>query len=474
MWIPDLSDHSNEDMPLYARIVEVLEADIKIGKLNAGMPLPPQRILAEMLRLSPGTIRRAYQIAGERGLVEGHVGRGTVVRAIDGGRTQATTRRDAALQGEKASPSHLRLVSANSGPQQSDLINLALNEPPEAPALSLIGETMSHKEFSNLVMSSMGYGPPVGFDSHRKTVASWLNTYGRDVEWNRMVLCNGAQHAIRLALGAALEPGDTLLIEDTVYTGLKGIARSMELNLVPVAMDHEGMKPEAMAEAARNTGAKAVYLVPTLHNPTTRTMGRRRRMDIVSQARTHGIMIFEDDVYGMLVPDAPAPLASLAPDLVFYVSGLSKIMCPALRTGILAVPHERWLGSITRQIQSDSLTTASFNTTLACRLIEAGAADSIVEGVAAESAARLKIVRDAFGPDFPLEHGNGGFHVWLPMDRDRADDVVAQALQQSVAVTPPSSVSTGFGHTNGLRLCIGAPRRQDLATGIAILKTMLY
>jgi DNA-binding transcriptional MocR family regulator len=203
-------------------------------------------------------------------------------------------------------------------------------------------------------------------------------------------------------------------------------------------------------------------------------MGPARRREVVEAARLAGLTVVEDDVYGALLPGAPPPLASLAPDLVFLVSSLSKVVSPALRTGFLTAPNGRHLGRVARALQAGALTTGSFNTALAARMIETGLAEEALRDMVAESVRRLGILRSVLGPDLALESAGTGFHVWIPMGREEAERVVSGALQESIALTPPSTVAVEGGEASGLRLCVGAVASDaELERALSTLKTLL-
>lgn len=95
------------------------------------------------------------------------------------------------------------------------------------------------------------------------------------------------------------------------------------------------MLPDAFRSACRQSAPKALYTVPTLHNPTTAIMPTERRRRIIEIARKYDVTIVEDDVFGFLVPDGPAPIQVLAPDITLHISSLSKSIAPGLRIGYL-------------------------------------------------------------------------------------------------------------------------------------------
>src|SRR6185295_7435370 len=100
-------------------------------------------------------------------------------------------------------------------------------------------------------------------------------------------------------------------------------AALLHLRLQGVAFDEHGLRPDAF-EAACRGGAKALYCVPTLHNPTAAVMPEARRREVAAIARAHGVMVVEDDVHGRLHEDPPPPIASFAPEMSVYLTGTAK------------------------------------------------------------------------------------------------------------------------------------------------------
>src|SRR6478752_9666551 len=160
-------------------------------------------------------------------------------------------------------------------------------------------------------------------------MATWLARGGLPVDADRVVLTGGAQHAIAAAFSAVLKAGDTLLVEELTYAGARQFAQQLQLKLRGVAIDAEGLKPEALEQACRLTRGRVLYCMPRLHNPTSAVMSERRRRQSASIAEQYRLTVIEDDVYGFLSPER-APLAALIPDQTIFVSSLSKSLFPGM------------------------------------------------------------------------------------------------------------------------------------------------
>ena len=254
---------------IHQRIVQALEADIAAGVLAPDTRLPTHRRLAETLGVGVGAVTRAYAEAEVRGLLTARVGRGGFVA---------------------------RPPERLAGPAEG-AINLGLNLPPSAMAESRLSDTLSRLRRRGDLMDHLDYGGPAGFESHRRAGATWLGVTAGwpDMDWRRLVCCGGAQQAIAVSLGACIRPGQPLIVEEATFTGIKALAAHMDYRLFGARLDHEGLTPEGLDEAAARSGARAVYIQP-LQNPTGRIMSLERRRAIVEVARRRGLMIVEDDL----------------------------------------------------------------------------------------------------------------------------------------------------------------------------------
>lgn len=432
VWVPSLDRSTG---PLYRAIADALERDIRAGRVANGTRLPPQRALAETLGVDFTTVTRAYAEAARRGLVEGRVGQGTFVRT-----------------------GHAPAPVASEPRQAARSTDLRMNAPPLPAGLDLrdklrqeIGAFAAELDLDLLLRyQQVGGGP-----GDRQAGAAWLK--GRvDVGPEQLLVCAGAQGALLSLLSVLCEPGDVVCCEALTYPGFRSLAARLRLRLAPVAMDGDGLLPDAFEQACRSHRPRALYCTPTLHNPTTATMPLERRRSLVAIARRHGVPIIEDDAYGALAPQAPPPLAALAPDAVFHVSGLAKSVSPALRIAYLTVPEPRQISRLASAIRATTGMASPLTTALATRWIGDGTAAGIVEAIRRETAARHAIARETLPPG-QVAADPAAFHLWLRMPeawtrgefvaRLRSPDLgIGIVASDSFAVsTPPEAVRIGLG-----------------------------
>ena len=136
----------------------------------------------------------------------------------------------------------------------------------------------------------------------------------------------GAHPALLGILGLVAKAGDVVLCEALTYPGIRSIAAQLGLKLVGLPMDEEGIDADAFADACKRFNPKALYLNPTLHNPTTHTISEPRRIAIAAVARRFGVPIIEDDALRLLAARRPPPFAALAPDITWHIAGLAKCL----------------------------------------------------------------------------------------------------------------------------------------------------
>ena len=147
-----------------------------------------------------------------------------------------------------------------------------------------------------------------------------------------VVVTVGGQQALDLIARLFLDPGDVVLAEGPTYVGALGVFQAAQAQVRHVAMDADGLIPAALEEAIAATGgrAKFLYTIPTYQNPAGVTLSDARREEVLDICERHGLLVVEDDPYGMLSfeGDAPLPLRARRREGVFYVSTFSKTFAP--------------------------------------------------------------------------------------------------------------------------------------------------
>jgi DNA-binding transcriptional MocR family regulator len=449
-WQPDLARFPG---PRYVAIADALAADITAGRFHTGDRLPTHRDLAWRLGVTIGTVSRAYAEAARRGLISGEIGRGTYVRAVAPAVTHAM---------------------AGSQPATDAFIDMTLNFPPAMSNTAALSQTLHAMADDPASIDLLRYHPNSGMAAHRAAGAEWLSRSGVSLPPEQVLVTAGAQHGVTVVMAALTRPGDHILTEETTYPGLQLIARLLGLQLSPLPLDEHGIVPDALDAACRRGGYRAVYCIPTLHNPTTSTMPAERRQAIVDIARRHNLPIVEDDIFRRLAAAPPPTLFSLAPDLVYHVTGLSKTTAPGLRVGYVAAPPTA-VERLASAIRTTCWIASPVSVEIASRWIGDGTAERILDESLQESAWRRARAMQALGR-WDIRCEPGALHVWLRLPEPwRATDFATEAKRHGLGVTPAEAFTVGRRvPVHAIRACLGQlPSREVLEKALGLLTDLL-
>jgi DNA-binding transcriptional MocR family regulator len=431
------------DGPLYLAIVEALSEAIRTGELQPGDRLPPQRAVADRLGVDLTTVTRAYAAARDRGLVEGTVGRGTYVRA----------RREE---------------------DEGGIIDLSMNLPPPPAGLSL-GRLLQGTSAAILQRTDaatlMAYHPGAGALGQRIAGAQWLAPHMGELSPERVLLAPGAQAALTAILSCVCRPGDTIVAEALTYPGFRSLAAQLGLKVLPCPADAEGPVPEALERLCRTERPRAVYLVPTMQNPTATTMGATRRHDVARICVEAGAWVVEDDPYSRLCAKPLPALATYAPDRTFHIGTLAKCLTPGLRIAYVAAPAAD-APRVAEALRATALMTAPLMAAVATTWIREGTADTLLSAIRAEAIARRALAGEAM-PD--AIGAPESLHVWLPRPAGASADALRRAAQQrGLSLITSEAFAVGSDAPNGLRISLGAAsKRGALADALRTLGELL-
>jgi DNA-binding transcriptional MocR family regulator len=432
-WTPDLS---RSDKPRYLALADQIAADIKSGRLTGGDRLPPQRKLAVRLAIDFTTVARGYVEAQRRGLVESHVGQGTFVRE---------TRRAAPARGKRV-----------------EIVDLSMNLPPEPDDPELLGRMREGlAELSRDLVSLLRYQEFGGSRSDKDAASAWLGRRALVPTQERIFVTPGAHPAIAGILSMLAKPGEPVLCEAITYPGVRTIAAQLGLNLVGIPMDADGIDPDALTQACERLRPKALYMNPTLQNPTTLTVPEARREAIAAVARRHRVPIVEDDAYGFIPPHGVHPIASIAPDITWHIAGLAKCIGAGLRAAYVVAPDARTGWPFAAALRAATVMASPLTVALATRWIEDGTADSILRFIRAETAARQKLVasllpRTSYRAD-PLS-----FNLWVPLPPPWTRSAFVGHMRATGIGVVASDAFVALGDPiEAVRVCICGPASRE-------------
>src|SRR5438132_4996017 len=334
-------------MPLYRQICQRLREAILSGELSEGTRLPTERALASELGVNRTTVMNAYNELASEGLIEGHVGRGTLVRRNQFGYIGDSFEDETASwllglpagEREILGPDALMLSELASASERKEIISLA----PGTPAPNLLPASMLSAIFADGLLSAsqsaLGYCPVEGLQSLRRGIAASMRKRGVAVDAQHILILSGSTQGIGLIGRFLLNPGDEVVVEVPTYLGAIQAFRALGARVIGVPIDSDGIRTDLLESILARHRPRLSYTLPTFQHPTGVVMSPERRRRLLLLAKRYQTPILEDDPYGEIYFEdrQPPPLKALdSSGQVLYLSTFSKILAPGLRVAWLA------------------------------------------------------------------------------------------------------------------------------------------
>lgn len=427
----------------YKTVVDRFAADIASGALPPGTRLPTHRHLAEQEGLALVTASRVYAELEAMGLISGETGRGTFVRETALPLGHGVDQQAAAV----------------------GVLDLNFNYPALPGQAELLRTGLRQLALSGDLEALLRYQPHAGRSHERACFARHLTERGLAVEAEEVLIVSGAQHALAATVLALLKPGDVVAVDALTYSGFKVVAEAHRLELVAIPITDHGPDLNGLEQLCRRRRIKAVYTMPTLHNPMGWVMDLPWRERLVSMARDHRLLLIEDAAYAFLADHPPAPLKTLAPDLTVYVSGFSKNIATGLRVGYVVAPL-KWVPALERAIRATTWNTPGVMTALVCGWIDDGTVRRLEAQKRQDAKARQRLARQVLDGLHIVSHP-ASYFLWLPLPEEVRADQVAMALLSanvSVSTAEPFAVSGIVPHA--IRLALGSLERDALEVAL--------
>lgn len=417
----------------YRTVVDALAADIRAGKLSAGTRLPTHRELAAREGLAVVTASRVYAELTAMGLVSGETGRGTFVREIALPLTHGIDQQAGA----------------------ADVIDLNFSIPSLSEQADLLREALRDLAATGDLAALLRYQPHAGRPRERAVVARHLATRGLTVDAQRVLIVNGAQHGLAVAVLTLLKPGDVVAVDALTYPGFKVLAQAHHLEPVPLPAAGDGPDLDAFDRLCRTRRVRAIYTMPTMHNPLGWVAGEESRRRLAGLARHHGVVVIEDAAYAFLADDPPPPIAAMLPEQTVYVSGLSKSVATGLRFGFICAP-DHLVDPLERSIRATTWNTPAIVTALATSWLEDGTVTRLEAAKRRDAQHRNATARAILGDRDIVGHPSSYF-LWLPLPGEvRADQVADSLLREKISVSTADPYATTKDSPHALRLALGS------------------
>ncbi|RXG84466.1 PLP-dependent aminotransferase family protein [Bradyrhizobium vignae] len=366
-----------------------------------------------------------------------------------------------------------------SGGETTAPIDMTRTWAPQVPAFrehverSLIAAARA-PDLASIIQRHRFHGSP----RDKQAGADWLsNRLGAPPNPTRLLMTGGTQNTLMVLFSRLAQQGAAIAAEKLTYAAIGQLAMLGRISVLPVDIDEDGMRDDSLESLCKAHNLAAVYINPTGHNPTTSMMSLERRQKVVRVARKYALPIIEDDVHGLIANNAPPPLASIAPDLTWYLMSVSKCLGIGLRTAYLIAPSDDGLADLLRPIPSvSSWFVPGLSAAIITHLIESGAASHIVGQISKEIAARQDIAQEMLGHLGMLRTNKSSLHVWIDLPSPwTAEPFIQAARTKGVILRHPRVFATpGTNVEHNIRASLIAPStHEDLRRGLSVLATLL-
>lgn len=303
---------------------------------------------------------------------------------------------------------------------------------------------------------------------------------GRPVPVEEVFVTHGSQQALALLAEVLLDPGALVIVEDPAYVGALQVFRAAGARIVAIPLDADGLRLDVLEDLLSAGERPAlVHTVSNFHNPGGVTLAPERRRRLAELAEAHGFWVIEDDPYGELWFDhpAPAPVAAHSPQVI-RLSSVSKILAPTLRVGWLVAPDrvcravellkqgaDLCGSALTHRIATDLLTDTPWLT---------AHVDTVRTAYGTRAKSLVTAVRTTFGDRVRCTDATGGMFVWADFtDATDTTALLPAALDAGVAYVPGAAFAVSEPYRSSMRLCFTTADEPTLTTAIHRLSTAL-
>lgn len=468
--LPDLK--SGAATPLIEQIARFYAEAIGDGVLRNGDRLPPIRAVAEHARVTRTTVQQAYRRLADSGLVVSTVGRGTIVSEVDHERSAVGPigrfALDALRELREASP-----VVESSAEVVGDFADLKPD-----PSLFPIDDFRAaiECELRERGHELLAYGDPSGSLALREHLATCPDTNDPATDPSDVLITSGAQQGIDLVIRTLTSPGSAVAAALPTYHQLFGILKSTGLRLAPVRTSLDGIDLDDLRRVLARPDVRVLYVMPTFHNPTGRTIGERQRREIIDIATECEVPILEDEFECELRfrGDALPSLRALDPrGWTATVRSFSKGLFPGVRVGWVHAGRAL-VEPLSAVKRFSDLGTSPLVQAALQRFIHDGGMDRHLGMVRAALRERHAVAQQVLAESMPADctwsNPDGGFVVWvdLPATID-GDRLVEAAAERGVRVTSGSVFDPIERAARGVRLSLSRATVAQVREGVRIL-----
>jgi DNA-binding transcriptional MocR family regulator len=465
--------------PIYLQIRDRISHLIKSGALKTGSRLPSIRSLAESLQVNKLTIIEAYRVLEADGIIAARQGSGYFVSSASLPSTKLESTFAPAQNVIIPEPkncsfydTYTPLIKAQNQP---GIINLGYGYAYPPKDINLIARRALREENTDIFSP---YDMPQGQENLCRQVAQMLVQQGLEVFPEDLIITNGSQQGMSLAMNYYVKSGDWVIVESPTYYGAISILESLGARIIGIPMTAEGMNLELLEQYLASHQPKLIYTITTFHNPTGLTTNQSHRQQLLALAEKYECPILEDNAYERLnFEPVPAPIKALDKnDLVIYLGTFSKTLLPGLRIGYMVVTGKHHQAILEHKLLHD-VHTSSISQIILSEYLASGHYRRHLNQLRTSNLHSRNIMLQALERYFPEEARwtipQGGLFLWVQLPDDVPIDTIRhEAIAQNVYLACRSSFFPDKQGYPAMRLTFSLPP-EDIEQGISVVGNLL-
>ncbi len=466
---------------LYERLAGELRDQIAVGVYGVGERLPGVRALSRTRGVSVATVLAAYRTLENEALIEARPRSGYYVCPSLAVEVLAPTRSAPAIHPHPVTGQELvlSLVKASNDPAVVQL-GAAVPDPSFLPVRAveraLARAARLHRS------RAAAYEFPPGLPELRRQIARRLSARGCAVNADDIVVTNGCQEALQLALRTVTQPGDVVAIESPTFYGLLQALDSLQLEALEIPTDPvAGLSLEALELALERWPVKACVATPNFSNPLGYCMSESRKRRLLTLLGARGVPLIEDDIYGDLGfgPRRPPPCLALSEGTgaeVLHCASFSKTLSPGLRVGWLVAPERQSRVEYLKYVFN--LATPTISQLALAEVLRGGGYERHLRAVRGDYARAVErmiaAVTRYFPPGTRVSQPAGGFVVWVELAPEVDSLEIARAARaEGISIAPGPIFSATQKYRNFMRLSCACPWDGRIEAAVARLASLM-
>ncbi len=455
------------DTPIYRQLCDKIRALIDSGSLPKGSRLPATRELAGQLGLNRTTVSAAYELLESEGLITGHVGRGSFVSAVGSQKSRVNWRE--ALENSA--------VSSHAAPGATPLASFASSRPSELlfplEAFRTTCQEVIHGPDAQTILQ---LGSPSGYPPLRRYLHDLARAEGAARDSDDILITSGCQQAFNLLQSTLIRNGETVLLEDPVYPGMRAAFERSGARLIGLPVGRDGLDLEALERMIDRERPRLLAVTSNFQNPTGATLPLAARKALLRIAQAAGVIVVENDIYGALAYEGdPIPTLKQLDETgdTVLLRSFSKIAFPGLRVG-WAIGPRPLIEKLTEAKQWSDLHTDQLSQAILLRFAQSGRLEQHRQRMLVSGQERLNAVLAACEKHLPREveftRPRGGMSLWIrlpePLD---AGELLPRAEREGVTYLPGKYFGVSRPQPGSLRISFAGMAPEQIRSGIAVL-----